>query len=161
MRVVLCAYMILGHPDAVFIQKGERETALVESASDFIRQFELLMKIVMDGPVWFTNDEKAASSMPNRLTLRSQPEAFDKSWCSYLYCFVAWKVKDAKSLEEDLIRAACQLEVSWMRASKGGNNGLIYKLESIQKQVWLALSVSLIFGVYVMLSSLNVIPSCN
>lgn len=134
-RVVLCAYMILGHPDAVFIQKGERETALVESASDFTRQFELLMKIVMDGPVWFTNDEKAASSMPNRLTLRSQLEAFDKSWCSYLYCFVAWKVKDAKSLEEDLIRAACQLEVSWMRASKGGNNGLIYKLESIQKQV--------------------------
>ncbi|KAF5787465.1 putative T-complex 11 protein [Helianthus annuus] len=31
-RVVLCAYMILGHPDGVFSGQGERETVLAESA---------------------------------------------------------------------------------------------------------------------------------
>jgi hypothetical protein len=31
---------------------------------------------------------------------------------------VLWKVKDAKSLEEDLIRVACQLEVSMLQKCK-------------------------------------------
>ena len=39
-------------------------------------------------------------------------QRFDKAWCSYLNCFVVWKVKDARLLEEDLVRAACQLELS-------------------------------------------------
>ena len=47
-RLVLCAYMILGHPDAVFSGQGERETALAKSAEEFIREFELLIKIILE-----------------------------------------------------------------------------------------------------------------
>ncbi|KAL0412743.1 UNVERIFIED_CONTAM: hypothetical protein Sradi_1476000 [Sesamum radiatum] len=37
-RVVLCAYMILGHPDAVISGQGEREAALVKSAVKFVKR---------------------------------------------------------------------------------------------------------------------------
>ncbi|KAJ6342852.1 hypothetical protein OIU78_010716 [Salix suchowensis] len=42
-----------------------------------------------------------------------------------LNCFVVWKVKDAQSLEGDLVRAACQLELT-----PGGSNDI----KAIQKQ---------------------------
>ncbi|KAA8538697.1 hypothetical protein F0562_028322 [Nyssa sinensis] len=136
-RVVLCAYMILGHPDAVFNGKGEHEIALAESAESFVRGFELLIKIILDGPIR-TTQEGTASSVTSRMTFRSQMEAFDKAWCSYLYRFVAWKVKDAKLLEEDLVRAACQMELSMMQTCKmtpGDNGGLSPDMKAIQKQV--------------------------
>ena len=47
-RLVLCAYMILGHPDAVFSGQRERETALAKSVEEFIREFELLIKIILE-----------------------------------------------------------------------------------------------------------------
>ena len=49
---------------------------------------------------------------------RAQLAGFDKAWCAYLYRFVAWKVKDARVLEEDLVRAACKLELSMMQTCK-------------------------------------------
>lgn len=137
-RVVLCAYMILGHPDAVFSEKGEHEIALAESAATFVQEFELLIKIISDGPT-HTTQGGTNSSAPNQLTFRSQLEAFDRSWCSYLYSFVAWKVKDAKLLEEDLVKAASQLEVSMMQNCKltpeGDNGSLSHDMKAIQKQV--------------------------
>ncbi|WZZ52672.1 hypothetical protein YC2023_052779 [Brassica napus] len=42
-------------------------------------------------------------------TLRSQLDLFDKAWCTFFYSFVIWKVKDAWLLEDDKVRAACQL----------------------------------------------------
>jgi hypothetical protein len=36
---------------------------------------------------------------------------------------VAWKVKDAKSLEDDLIRSACKLELSMIQTCKITNEG--------------------------------------
>uniref|UniRef100_A0A5B7BYP5 T-complex protein 11 n=1 Tax=Davidia involucrata TaxID=16924 RepID=A0A5B7BYP5_DAVIN len=136
-RVVLCAYMILGHPDAVFSGKGEHEIALAESAESFVCEFELLIKIILDGPIQTTQDG-TASSVPSRMTFRSQMGAFDKAWCSYLYRFVVWKVKDAKLLEGDLVRAACQMELSMMQTCKrtpGDNRGLTHAMKVIQKQV--------------------------
>lgn len=109
-RVVLCAYMILGHPSVVFSGKGEYESTLVASAMTFIQEFELLISIFLEGPIICSN-EKNVSSIQCSSSFRSQLERFDKSWCSYLYCFVMWKVKDVKLLEEDLIKAACELEV--------------------------------------------------
>ncbi|XP_059630976.1 uncharacterized protein LOC132273883 [Cornus florida] len=137
-RAVLCAYMILGHPDAVFSVMGELEIPLVDSAESFVREFELLVKIILDGPTQITQEETAPSA-PSRLTFRSQLEAFDKAWCSYLYRFVGWKVKDAKLLEEDLVKAACQMEFSMMQACKltpeGYNGNLTQGMKPIQKQV--------------------------
>lgn len=137
-RVVLCAYMILGHPNAVFSGMREHEATLSESAANFIREFELLIKIVLDGS-FQTTEQKSASSIPCQLTFRSQLEAFDKAWCCYLYHFVAWKVKDARLLEEDLVRAACRMELSMMQTCKltpkGDNGDLTHDMKAIQEQV--------------------------
>jgi hypothetical protein len=137
-RIVLCAYMILGHPDAVFSGQGQREIALAKSAGDFIREFELLIRIILDGPM-HSSDEDSESMSPKRCTFRSQLAAFDKEWCSYLNCFVVWKVKDAQSLEEDLVRAACQLELSMIQKCKltpgGSNDILTHDMKAIQNQV--------------------------
>jgi hypothetical protein len=103
-RVVLCAYMIVAHPGAVLSGKGEGEQRLMESAAIFVRELELLAKMVLgDG---------------YQGRFRAQLAGFDKAWCAYLYRFVAWKVKDARVLEEDLVRAACKLELSMMQTCK-------------------------------------------
>lgn len=137
-RVVLCAYMILGHPDAVFSGMGEPEIALAKSAQEFVQMFELLIKIILDGPIQ-SSDEESVSAAIKRCTFRSQLAAFDKAWCSYLNCFVAWKVKDARSLEEDLVRAACQLEASMIQTCKltpeGAGGKLSHDMKAIQHQV--------------------------
>ncbi|CAA3011127.1 Hypothetical predicted protein [Olea europaea subsp. europaea] len=108
-RIVLCAYLILGHPDTIFSGKGENDTALAEATETFIKEFELLVKIILEGPIQSTLKESGLTTA-GQLKFSSQLETFDKAWCSYLYCFVMWKVKDIKSLEEDLVRAACDLE---------------------------------------------------
>ncbi|KAH0750924.1 hypothetical protein KY290_030156 [Solanum tuberosum] len=132
-RVVLCAYMILGHPGSVFTAKGQSEFALAESAGTFVKEFELLLKIIVGGPIKSTEEES-----PVRLAFSSQLKAFDKAWCSYLFHFVMWKVKDVKLLEEDLISTACQLELSLMQTCKqvmGDYDDLTAEFSSFQRQV--------------------------
>ncbi|XP_049409218.1 uncharacterized protein LOC125872532 isoform X1 [Solanum stenotomum] len=132
-RVVLCAYMILGHPGSVFTAKGQSEFALAESAGTFVKEFELLLKIIVGGPIISTEEES-----PVRLAFSSQLKAFDKAWCSYLFHFVMWKVKDVKLLEEDLISTACQLELSLMQTCKqvmGDYDDLTAEFSSFQRQV--------------------------
>ncbi|KAG4385811.1 hypothetical protein GLYMA_12G170100v4 [Glycine max] len=137
-RVVLCAYMILGHPDAVFSGMGECEITLAKSAQEFVQMFELLVKIILDGPIRSFDEESVSASM-KCCTFRSQLAAFDKAWCSYLNCFVVWKVKDARLLEEDLVRAACQLEASMIQTCKltpeGAGGKLSHDMKAIQRQV--------------------------
>lgn len=153
-RVVLCAYMILGHPSAVFSEQGDREHALMESAAKFVREFELLIKIILDGPNKSLSSRKSSleimsddadnppdtsSRLASQLNFRNQLVAFDAAWRSYLYCFVVWKVKDARSLEDDLVRAACQLELSMIQTCKLTSEGqtceLSHDMRAIQMQV--------------------------
>ncbi|KAL7199996.1 hypothetical protein ACSBR2_022160 [Camellia fascicularis] len=137
-RIVLCAYMILGHPVAVFSDQGEREIDLAKSAEKFVQEFELLMKIILDGPIQSSNEE-SDHALARRWTFRSQLAAFDAAWCSYLNSFVMWKVNDAESLEEDLVRAACQLELSMIQTCKmtpdGDGDAVTHDMKAIQKQV--------------------------
>lgn len=136
-RVVLCAYMILGHPASVFSGHGDREVALAESAEKFVREFELLVEIMLYGPRQNSNNSDHVSA--RRLNFRSQLAAFDSAWCSYLNSFVVWKVKDAESLEEDLVRAACHLELSMIQTCKmtpeGESGSLTHDMKAIQRQV--------------------------
>lgn len=134
-RVVLSAFMILGHPDAVFNGQGDQEAALNNSAKGFVREFKLLIKVIQEGPVKFSGGESKLR------TLRSQLDLFDKAWCSFLNSFVIWKVKDARLLEDDLVRAACQLELSMIQKCKitpqGDDTMLTHDKKAIQMQVCL------------------------
>jgi len=51
-----------------------------------------------------------------------------------------WKVKGARALEEDLVRAACKLELSMMQTCTVTANeetvGLAHDIKSVQKQVY-------------------------
>ncbi|KAA0031674.1 T-complex protein 11 [Cucumis melo var. makuwa] len=121
-KVVLFAYMILGHPETVFIGKSEVENALLESASNFVQEFELLIKIILEGPLQTLHEEQ--SSTPP--SFRSQLEIFDKRWCSYLHHFVVWKDKDSIFFEENMKGVAHQLELFMAQTSKlrlEGDNG--------------------------------------
>ncbi|CAN8246792.1 unnamed protein product [Cochlearia groenlandica] len=102
-RIFLCAYMIRQHPGAIFRGRGEHEIALVESATYLIREFELLLKILSEGPEFSLQDNLSMSS-PCPLKFKSQLAAFDTAWCSYLKGFVVWKINDAKLLENDLAK---------------------------------------------------------
>lgn len=151
LRVVLCAYMVLAHPSAVLSGQGEQEKLLMESATDFIREFELLVKTVLEGPGRASRQpsldtftaESSSHQMSSEITgqskFRTQLVNFDKAWCAYLYRFVVWKVKDARSLEGDLVRAACKLELSMMQTCKltadGQSHNLTHDMKAIQKQV--------------------------
>lgn len=135
-RVLLCAYMIVGHPDVVFNGNGENEIALVDVASKFVKEFELLIKMMADGRNQIS-EEETVSEFPNRQSIRSQLEAFDKAWCAYLHQFAMWKVRDAKLLEEDLVKTACNLERSMMhRLSPKQNKNIVHDMKAIlHKQV--------------------------
>ncbi|MCL7051091.1 hypothetical protein MKW94_022077, partial [Papaver nudicaule] len=137
-RVVLSAFVILGHPGAIFSERGELEIDLAESAGKFIQEFELLMRIILDPPTQCAY-QVSGSTLSSKWTFRRQLEAFDAAWCSYLSHFVAWKSSDASSLEEDLVKAACQLELSMMDkfkiSSEGDNGALTPDMKAIQKQV--------------------------
>ncbi|CAM0904563.1 unnamed protein product [Alopecurus aequalis] len=151
LRVVLCAYMVLAHPGAVLSGQGEQETLLMESAAKFIREFELLVKTVLEGPGGASREpsldadsaESSSRQMSSDVTgqskFRTQLVNFDKAWCAYLYRFVVWKVKDARSLEGDLVRSACKLELSMMQTCKltadGQSQNLTHDMKAIQKQV--------------------------
>ncbi|CAN4110680.1 unnamed protein product [Withania somnifera] len=137
-RVVLCAYMVLGHPDAVFSGKGRREIALAKSAEKFVKEFELLVRIILNGAIQ-TSGGDSDCGVTRRRTFRAQLTEFDSAWCSYLNSFVVWKVRDAESLEEDLVRAACQLELSMIQKCRmtpeGDGGAFTHDLKAIQKQV--------------------------
>ncbi|CAN6244697.1 unnamed protein product [Urochloa humidicola] len=153
-RIALCAYMILGHPKSVLSAQGEQERLLMDSAANFVKEFELLVKTILDAldgacilrqseldvtSPGCSSYEESASIVADRKKFRTQLVAFDKAWCAYLYRFVAWKAKHAESLEEDLIRAACKLELSMIRTCKitteGQSDNLGGDLKAIQKQV--------------------------
>ncbi|XP_068654342.1 uncharacterized protein [Aristolochia californica] len=128
-RVVLCAYMIHAHPDAVFTGQGKRELALAKSAFHFIQEFELLIKIILNraprresgGPssqspfdAVYQNDIPGNGETPTsqcQRTFRSQLLSFDAAWCSYLCHFVEWKVEDSKLQVVDLAQATSQLNL--------------------------------------------------
>ncbi|KAL3687836.1 hypothetical protein R1sor_014145 [Riccia sorocarpa] len=153
-RVFLCAYMILGQPDAVFSGRGEREIALADAAAKVLPEFEALISIILDGPSstplrpsspntgfekksgWTSEQQESqnTSAAPPQRLFSIQLAAFDAAWCTYLYQFVAWKVKDAQLLEEDLTRMACQLEVSMLQKCKDGSDSS-YDSQAIRRQV--------------------------
>lgn len=170
-RVFLCAYMILGQPEGVFSTGSEkRELALSEAAARLLPEFEALMGIVLDGPSstpagpsspngflqkssrskWPT-EAGAPTQLPAFRLFAAQLAAFDAAWCAYLYHFVAWKVKDARVLEEEMTRMSCQLEVSMLQKCKFPSDGdvsiLSLDVQAIRTQVWCSFIAFVVFDV--------------
>lgn len=121
-RILLCSYVILGYPDAIFNRRAECENSLAMSAGNFVREFELLLKTIKDGPLQVAQKETDPSNS-SRISFRSQIVIFDKAWCSYLSGFVAWKDNDSKFLEDELVRAACELEISLRKSYRRAPHG--------------------------------------
>lgn len=95
-RVVLCAVMIVSHPEEVFNQVGgTREVELQRAAAKFLAELDALV----------------AAGCGSRALLRS----FDEAWELYLDQFVAWKAADATALEADLVGVAVELLRSMFR----------------------------------------------
>ncbi|CAD6244136.1 unnamed protein product [Miscanthus lutarioriparius] len=124
-RIALCAYMILGHPKSVL---SGQDGACILSPS-----------VLDDATPGCSSYDESSCIVADLKKFRTQLVAFDKAWCAYLCHFVAWKAKDAKSLEDDLIRAACKLELSMIQTCKTTNEGesdnLGGDLKAIRKQV--------------------------
>ena len=120
--------------DDVLDEESENEKSLAESAVNLVREFELLVKIIIHGPVQIS-EESITPGIPNKVTFKSQLEAYDKAWCSYLHHFVAWKLKDAKLLEENLIRAYCQLELSLIQTERPTSGDMAHDMEALKNQV--------------------------
>jgi hypothetical protein len=155
-RVFLCAYMILGEPEGVFSTGSEkRELALSEAAARLLPEFEALMGIILDGPSSTPAGPSSPNGSPQKRprsewpaetgapvplpTFRpfaAQLAAFDAAWCAYLYHFVAWKVKDARVLEEEMSRMSRQLEVSMLQKCKFPTDGVLNPdVQAIRTQV--------------------------
>ncbi|KAJ8759309.1 hypothetical protein K2173_006829 [Erythroxylum novogranatense] len=109
-KVSLYAYIIIGHPDIVFSRQSECETTPAESTANFIQEFELLIKIIINGPI------RCAK-------------------CSYLQHFVDWTSTDAKLLERDLVRAACQLELSTTRSGNASKDKALKEQTLLRESV--------------------------
>ena len=67
LRVFLCAYMILGQPEAVFSSRGERELALAETAAKLLPEFEALTGIILDGPSTSSPGPSSPNSSPPKM----------------------------------------------------------------------------------------------
>ncbi|KAD2393024.1 hypothetical protein E3N88_40001 [Mikania micrantha] len=87
----------------VKLSRRVSEAALAEAAKKFIHEFDLLINIILH-----RRFGESKPLLPTR-TFRSQLLVFDLAWCAYLNSFVVWKVKDAESLEEDLVTEDQQL----------------------------------------------------
>ncbi|CAM6022278.1 unnamed protein product [Sphagnum balticum] len=125
-HVFLCAYMIQEQQDAMFSSRGKHETAL--AAARLLPESEALTTTILCGPLptslcpsshnsaaekssdWSPESPASTTPLqpPQLRPFAAQLAAFDSAWCSYLYHFVAWEVKDAQVLEADLTQMACQ-----------------------------------------------------
>jgi hypothetical protein len=145
--------------DAMFSSQGKHETALAAAAAArLLPEFEALTTTILCGPLttslcpsspnsaaekssdWSPDGPASTPVQPPQFRpFAAQLAAFDSAWCSYLYQFVAWKVKDAQVLEADLTRMACQLELSMLQKCKvlpdGNPSELSHDAKAIRKQV--------------------------
>lgn len=119
LRVFMCAFMVLRHPEVVFSKQGEREASLAATSTEMVAAFEVLLHRLVTPP---TVDYSVSrqSSMTGESSMASEPlstdegravsellVAFDAAWVNYLEQFVAWKGADASTLEVGL-SSACR-----------------------------------------------------
>ena len=99
-RVLLCAHLIVGHPDVVLNGgQSEAEESLREHAKKMLDMWKLALQSFRDG-----------AETSRRVTMA----IFHDAWQPYLAKFVEWKSGDAAALEHDLTLMACRLEGSML-----------------------------------------------
>ena len=129
-RVFLCAYMIIGHPDVVLGGvMPEQESMLQVAATEMLSAFECLHEYLQRPPAFqnATDGLLSPPSSPEKTarmlggsdhhvlvdrklsTFTGLLYKFDDTWQSYLSHFIKWKVSDSEVLEADLVEMACKM----------------------------------------------------
>lgn len=129
-RVFLCAYMILGHPEIVLGGvMPEQENMLQVAAAEMLSAFECLHEYLQRPPAFqnATDGLLSPPSSPEKTarmlggsnhhlvvdrklsTFASLLHKFDEAWQTYLKHFTKWKVSDSEVLEADLLEMACKM----------------------------------------------------
>lgn len=108
LRVFMCAFMILKHPEVVFSKQGDRESSLVATAKDMVAAFEVVLhrlvtpaasSISRQNSVGMSSEISGSTSSEEGRAVGELLSAWDAAWVPYLEQFVAWKCADAATLE--------------------------------------------------------------
>lgn len=99
-RTFLSAYMIVGHPISVLLNKtGAQESDLISKASELISLFEASIARL---DTWnnFTANE-------------TQHETLNQAYTSYTSAFAAWRLQDSSILIEGMVASFVELDAIW------------------------------------------------
>lgn len=99
-RTFLSAYMIVGHPVSVLLNKtGAQESDLILKASELINLFEASVARL---DTW---NNYTANEM--------QHETLNQSYTSYTSAFAAWRLQDSSILIEGMVASFVELDAIW------------------------------------------------
>lgn len=99
-RTFLSAYMIIGHPVSVLINKnGAHESDLITKADELISQFEAAVSRLARWNNYTVNP--------------TQLETLSQSYTAYTSAFAAWRLQDSTVLIEGMVASFVELDAIW------------------------------------------------
>ncbi|KAF7186364.1 T-complex protein 11-like protein 2 [Pseudocercospora fuligena] len=99
-RTFLSAYMIIGHPTSVLINKtGAQESDLIAKATELVGQFE--------------SSVARLASWNNYTANPIQLEALSQMYTAYTSAFAAWRLQDSSVLIEGMVASFVELDAIW------------------------------------------------
>ena len=115
-RAFLSAYLILGHPTAVFRQDGEQEQLLMSRAKELLVTFEsALSTIAVSIP---DNNSSSEDGLANQ----ASTDSFSQVYGNYMTAFTAWKASDFSALVDTMVASFVELDAIWQTVKdKGGD----------------------------------------
>ena len=130
-RAFLSAYLILGHPGAVFRQDGEQEQLLVSRAKELLVTFESSlseMAVLVRDNGENVNSSSSISKNNNLVATRAylasqaSAESFSQVYGRYMTAFTAWKASDFSALVDTMVASFVELDAIWQTVKdKGGD----------------------------------------
>ena len=100
-KTFLSAYMIVGHPISVLLNKtGAQESDLISKASELISLFEASVARLDTWNNFTAND--------------TQHETLNQAYTSYTSAFAAWRLQDSSILIEGMVASFVQLDAIWL-----------------------------------------------
>ena len=132
-RAFLSAYLILGHPIAVFRQDGDQERLLIARAEEVLTKFEsLLTRATAQG-------RRELTGAP--CISQHEEEELRQSFKNYMTAFTAWKAHDFSALVDTMVASFVELDAIWQTVKdKGGDAAAEEYREGVRSNQALILS---------------------